>query len=315
MIKIIKWIGVTLLAALIGITLSHIISEILKDQEIASVYLDETKLKVFNRNNQFLWENDFKTEVIKTVLEDIDGDKKKELVIGFGDHGEIPGHIMVLNRKSKELWRVNSYPKSFPIWGGHSDKFKITELLVRDVNHDGEKEVIALANDPLWYASRIIILNVLGKEVGSFWHPGILGRLYLFQDVLSNHGTAVVCIGVNNDFRQFFKDSKPYLYHSVIFLLEATNVFGQAPPYCSNLPKGTHKWYRVILPQGRSIKSVDWSKELRYFRIEINDGRIFYLNANGEIIKKGIGDEWAKYEGEKFDTFYEEQDFLSNIEE
>ncbi|MBC6419530.1 MAG: hypothetical protein GDA44_12535 [Prochloron sp. SP5CPC1] len=308
--KITQWTGITVLAAWISLFAEDIIEVFKKDTNINTIEVTETKFEVLNKKRESLWEKDLQTQITQYVVEDIDGDNRNELIMGFGETGRIPGHVVVFDRSGNERWNVNTYSQFFPFNGSRSDEFAIVQLLVQDVTGDSKKEIVVLAQDPIWFASRILIFNFQGEQTGDYWHPGRLSKLRLLKDVLTEGSTFIVVYGVNNNFREIFEGSKNSLYHSVIFLLDASNVEGQAPPYHGQVPKGSHKWYRTILPQGRRITSVKWEDNTNRFVIVINDGRIFYLDASGKILGKEEGDKWELYAGEQFDTFYEENEFL-----
>ncbi len=254
------------------------------------VDLDECRLVVYNRKNDVLWTEKFGGEVMAGVVIDIVGDRVKEVIVGVGGESEDTGKVIAFDASGKELW---SYlPKMRKYYsGGSSNKLAVQTLVVESLFDDQEKEIVVLYRDAHgWYQSRLVLLDAAGNKIGSYWHPGILGRVVLGSED-GGYPLNILVGGLNNDISSQF-DGTGYIYG--VFLLNPTNIQGEAPPYYGQIRRGSQKWYGLILPRGESthrLEIIDHDNDKKNeICVWTNKGHIFYLNFSGQIIGLGQSD-------------------------
>lgn len=254
------------------------------------VDLDESRLVVYNRKNNVLWTENFVGDVMTGVVIDIVGDRVKEVIVGIGGESEDAGRVIAFDASGKELW---SYlPKSRKYYsGGSSNKLTVQTLMVANLCNDREKKIIVLYRDAHgWYQSRLVLLDASGKKTGSYWHPGHLSKVVLGSED-GGYPLKILVGGLNNDISGSF-DETGYIYG--IFLLDPTNIQGEAPPYYGQMRIGHQEWYGIILPRGESVHRLEIIDHDNDNKNEIcawtNKGHIFYLNFSGQIIGLGQSD-------------------------
>ena len=148
--------------------------------------------------------------VREALLADVNEDGKKEVVVGT-DEGRIkPGYVMVFTAKGRTLWEFDTFEERIMtnLSGGHSDHFRISEIQIASLFGQGRKYIVAMAQDPTWFAARLIILDPRTAElVTSYWHPGQVGNMSV-ADIDNDGRSELVFCGVNNNLRHLFRTVK-----------------------------------------------------------------------------------------------------------
>jgi hypothetical protein len=266
---------------------------------------DRKIIKLLNKYGSTIGTKFIKSKITEVHIVDLNNDDANELIIGTASDGEDIGKIYVLTTGLKELCSFETGGKG-PYWP--DNKLNVSKIFVDDLDNDGMKEIISISNHSLWYPSRVVLMNWKCEKRGEYWNPGHLAFLSTVD--LDNDGIKEVIIGgINNDLRQILGDG---LYWSVIFALDIKNISGQAPPYFGDLKKaqkGTHLWYGYFekLPGGEEgLSSMVIEDEDNLIRVDLMEGRIFYLGFDGTVRKIGIGDKLYKQYGEEVNYFIKE---------
>jgi len=238
-----------------------------------------------------LWVQNTLGNIIKGVIDDIDNDKIKEIIIGIqGEDEEDAGRIQVFDYKGSLLWVFNP-PTTFNYSGGKSDKLVVDNFEINDLFNLGKKQIVALYRDSHgWYQSCICVIENNGFLLSTYWHPGHLGNIKIGSSKNNEHKKILVT-GLNNDLSPAHQNSG---YLCGVFLLDPKNIYGEAPPYYGRNRKGSQEWYGIILPKPVGIHRLDIVDYNEDGNNEIclwtSSGHIFYLDFNGRIIGRGISD-------------------------
>jgi len=310
------WFTNLIWAIIAGLTTTAVVvlvSHIAKPKEVITIDYDGSIVVAYNNRLDMLWRNDIGSKIARVSVQDIDQDGRNEVILGTTHRGKDPGSILLLDGKGRILWKFNTYPVPFPYLGVHSGRFTVKDLLVDDLYNDGDKEIIALGHDPQRYVCRIVVVNKEGRLFGEYFHPGELSQVTT-TEMLPNGRKAIISGGCNKDLRRVIEGSNDYENYYGLFLIDSKAIWGHALP-CLDLRSysrekwvGSEKWYRVVLPQGRSITSFEVVKERSDSRpiinVIISDGRFFSLSLDGKIVAREISDDWIKeHRGEDPDTF------------
>jgi hypothetical protein len=216
------------------------------------------------------------------ISTDIDGDGKKEILVGFSEEGKESNQLIALdsngNKKLEYVFRPqNAYNND------SSGKFKVFDLKV--FKEKKSKIIAVLFADEYWYQSALIILSPGGKKLKELWHPGHLHQIEKIKDVF-------IARAVNNDLRQTSISKNPKRYFSVIFGIKYENIFGQAPPYFGRQEKNDHfEWYWILSDQQVSFL------EMKVLEEKIlactTCGKCFYFNEKGPLENVGYTDGYS----------------------
>ncbi|MCH7732873.1 MAG: VCBS repeat-containing protein [Candidatus Marinimicrobia bacterium] len=203
--------------------------------------MDKT-MTVYNSSNRKLWQYEFKTEFVRPeqykathvsqplyIIDDLDGDGKNEVVIGFGNSTkkEIDGSILYFESDGSLKWRFNDHPKV--TFGDEimDDYYNTAFVLHNDFDGDGEQEIVSVFNNHPWFPSRLVVMDFQGNILEEYWNAGYI-KWVLFVDIDGDGTDEIVFGGTNNDYDQ-----------AILGVLEYGSISGHSPQDDINyIPKG-----------------------------------------------------------------------------
>jgi signal transduction histidine kinase len=195
--------------------------------------LDENTITVETKRGRLLWNwatpKNLKIESHTTG--DINRDGKNEVLISTKGGFKDTGRIHCLSFKGNELWQFTL--GAHGVFRNPSDVYNADQILIRDLNLDGEVEIIVRAMNFPWFPCQIASINKRGHMRSSYWHPGAV-RVLLCDDIEDDGLPEIVIGGVNNSLN----------YSAVLGILDYRTIRGQSPPYSDhNLPKAQERTY------------------------------------------------------------------------
>jgi signal transduction histidine kinase len=228
-------VALTLSAAVfVLIAIVVLLSYAPRDRNPANVRLvGENRVVAENKKGIFLWDQTFHQRVQKLCLDvaDIDGDGKREVLVGTEGGFKETGYVYCFSSGGKELWKCALGGKN--VFGESSDRYSAIRTLVQDLNLDGEMEIVVQAGNNPGFPSQTALLSREGRIQSSYWHTGIVGLLAC-QDINNDDTAEVILGGINNRLD----------YSAVLIVLDYKMIYGQSPPYREKaLPKAQEKVY------------------------------------------------------------------------
>jgi len=225
------------LLALIGLALLfafHKYSRFWEDWNPAFVKLqDENTVVVETKDGRFLWNQKFAQKIRESsiAIGDINRDGMNEVLIGTLCGFKETGCIYCFSSSGRELWRFALGAED--IFGCPSHLYKANKIVIRDLNLDGEIEIVVDGGNYPWFPSQIAILDEHGQMISSYWHCGIVF-------VLS-------CVDINNDDVPeilFGGTNNRLTFSAVVGILDYKTTHGQSPPYNDPvLPRAQERAY------------------------------------------------------------------------
>ncbi len=225
------------LLALIGLALLFVFDKYSRfwvDWNPALVkFLDENTVVVQNKEGSTLWDRQFPQEVEQAslALSDLNKDGRNEVLLGTRCGFRETGYVYCFSFKGRELWKCAMGAAS--VFGVSSDLYSVAGILVRDLNLDGEMEIVVQAGNYPWFPNQTALLNKEGEVQSNYWHSGVVNLLFC-DDIDNDDTLEVVLRGVNNSLK----------YSAVLIMLDYKTIRGQSPPYGDEvLPKAQEKVY------------------------------------------------------------------------
>ena len=216
------------------VALAVLLAYVERDRNPAIAKLvDENTLVVEAKDGRFLWERSFARSIREAclVVADIDSDGTNEVLIGTMSSFKETGDIFCFSSSGKELWRFAlGADRVFEV---PSNRYSCGIIIVRDLNLDGEAEILVGGENNPWFPYQIAVLDSKGQLQTSYWHSGSAGFL-LCEDVVDDGILEIVFGGVNNRLQ----------YSAVLGVLDHREAWGQSPPYRDTvLTKAKEKIY------------------------------------------------------------------------
>lgn len=255
-----------------------------------SIKIDDNYFEVLTKLKNILWSHTVSGKISKTMIIDITGNGKNEVILGVKGNGKDSGKIIAFNNAGKILWEfINT--NNFNYSGGTSGEMIVTNFEVADLYSNGEKQIVSLFIDSQgWYQSCITIINDEGELISKYWNPGHLYHLKIGAEN-DNRNNKIAVGGLNNDLRSRFP-GKGNIYS--FFLLDPLDVKGEAPPYYGISNSGSQLWYGVILPKESGLTQLDIidsnNDGIKEISIWTNIGHQFLISFSGEVISHRMGD-------------------------
>lgn len=269
----------------------------------------------FDANGNAVWQKNLRSRIQKVIYTDLNNDGKNEIIVGtnkieLGDACKYPGRLFIFDGKGKLLMEHNTWLPS--IYSAEEPESNIGDIEIADIDNDGQMEIVTAIHGVQYHPSRLAVFQFDGKEikeVKTYWNPGYVLSVDI-EDVNNDGVQEIICIGLNNHFKNLDEYKLPDNVYSV-FMLDGRSISGQAPPYFADMDKGSEIWYGYITPTAphncSRIMGITFAGDKqKEIRIKLADTCFFYLNYNGEVIGTYQGDhcegETAFYLVEKNDV-------------
>ena len=222
----------------------------------------------------------------------------KRIIIGTDIGGKNPGYIKYLNLKGEVSYSFNTYDEKYlkSYEEKHSNYFQIMQMRCAYIVGDEKKYIIAIAPDPIYTPTRIVILNASNNLKGDYWHYGSIYKMEL-ADLNADDTLELILAGVNNCLNDSFGiQPPPYIYIACVLSLKDLKK-QSIPGKFSGLDMTHGMWYFIF---GQDSSELDIGIEdrngdgLNDVRISTRDGKFYYIDYNGEVIETIASDRWKK---------------------
>jgi hypothetical protein len=254
--------------------------------------IKENIIETYNQKKTLLWIQKIDGNISKAIIDDINRDNKKEVIIGIDGIGVDSGKIICYDFDGDIIWSTDTAMR-FNYTGGRSGKMCIRDFVIFSSDNDKNKYkyIISLSIDYQgWYQSVVSMLTYSGKRIAYYWNPGHLHFLKVGKQ-LSTFSNLVVIGGISNDLSTEFEGKG---YNNCVFLVNPLSMSGEAPPYFGFSTKGTHIWYGIIIPKGENITKIDiidFNQDgANEISIWTDKGHSLYLDFQGRLLSKGFSD-------------------------
>ncbi|HEV7766159.1 MAG TPA: hypothetical protein VGQ76_14235 [Thermoanaerobaculia bacterium] len=257
--------------------------------EPAIVRIAEGSFSVLSDDGFRLWGGRVDGMVRRGVVADLDGDGKREVVIGV-EHGQDSGKIFAFGGDGKKLWVADTtLPYNYGV--ARSGRMAITDLVTAELFQKGKRQVIAVAIDSQgWLDSNLTVFDQNGQRIGLYWHPGHLHKV-IAGPIDPGGKVRIVAAGVTNSFTTAPRGAG---YLAVVFLLDPADVRGEAPPHEGLADEGSQLWYGFITPQGQTVQRLELVDGDQDGQNEISvwtsTNHIFYLDVAGNVMSRSAAD-------------------------
>jgi hypothetical protein len=246
--------------------------------------------EIFSKTKNFLWSEKVSGKIKKGIIDDIDNDNKKDIIIGVMDGGDDTGKIIAYNSSGEKKWIYAPERKQYYV-GGTSGGLMVNNFQVDDLYLKKKKQIVVLYIDRQgWFQSCLSVLNFNGKLLATYWHPGHLYDLKIGSEKL-NKNKYIIVAGANNDLRASVP-GEGNLY--CVFMLDPDIIEGEAPPYNGYSLKGTQLWYYAVTPKNTSFSRIDIidsnNDNINEISLWTDKGVIFKLDFLGNLINYSFGD-------------------------
>lgn len=246
------------------------------------------------------WKRTFPTSVRWWVpFSSIVGEKHDRIAIGTRIEEGTPGSLFLLDNLGRVVWSY-TVPDGECIFNDETETyngFYVYRVFVGDITGDRRNEVIASFVHNAWYPCKIVVFNLEGDVLGEYWHPGYL-RTFAVGGVGDAEKPMLIMTGSNNRFRP---EGSPWNPQGLMAFSSAA-IAGQAPPYTGTGAKGNELWYYLLPDVDTDHKSKiddiviadsdgNGSTEIL---AHTDDGRFYYLNEFGEVLRVDLGDDFLK---------------------
>lgn len=239
----------------------------------------------------FLWRRELDSRISKLIIDDVDNDGDREIIVGLAEPGPRPGWLIIYDESGmvldeSDIWEASIYP------GIASETVNIIDVQTSSLLSNKQKQIIVISNDTYWYASKLSILDFSNDGLvrkATYWNPGLLYSLTVY-DLDSDGIKELLITGVNNDLQSYLGINGNL---SIALMLEGDNIFGQAPPWFGDSTQGSQVWYLYALPKNINLSIVSTQDidgdEVNEILLGLSDGCSFYLDTLGRILALGIG--------------------------
>lgn len=215
-------------------------------------------LVVYDKDGNVLWKKyvglNYNTEYLLSQhvghgpdeyieVADVDNDGQMEVLTVFGlvetklEHNA----VYCFNADGSQKWKYNFNRQMIFGVEEFTDNYKAQLLSVRDFDHDGKMDVIAVIHENIFYPAAVVKLDAAsGAFISEYWHSGNLTRIYN-HDLDGDGIEEIILCGENNGYDQ-----------AALIVLDSRHISGRslAPPSYmpQNVAAGQEKYYLLIPP-------------------------------------------------------------------
>jgi len=176
------------------------------------------------------------------IISDINKDGRVEVLFTAQVNDNIDtGAVICFDHKGRKLWQFE--PGREMIYGPehYSNDYWVQILDLCDLEGDGKKEVIVVADQIPFFPTQIVVLDAQGKVLGEYWNSGRIVN-FAALDLDGDSRKELALGGKNNEYR------KPCL-----FVLDPERMAGGSPQIkneyrCAEIGPGTERCY-LLFPQ------------------------------------------------------------------
>ena len=228
------------------------------------------------------------------------GGESDHIAVGTRNEEGTAAYVHLLDRRGRLRWKY-TVPDGECVYNGDEsfDGYHVYRVYAADLTGDGRSEIIAIFIHNNWYPCKLVVFDLDGRILGEYWHPGFL-RIVGVGTVGDSQEPILVATGNNNRFR----DSSP-VNPQAVFAFRGARLRGQGPPYTGCAPCGNELWYYLVPSTVEGVKiecaeilftdcNGDGHNEIR---IQTEDGRYYYLDADGHVLWTDVGDDFLRRYG------------------
>ncbi len=196
----------------------------------ANFELVNGQLRIFDENSRFLWSYDlkaqFKTVVYENerfqpvVIRDIDFDQKTDVLFGVYDdkNALVSGRVWRFDHRGNVVWK-RKMGKAVTFGGElFQDHFRVSNIFVRDLDRNGENEIIQFAYNYPDFPQVCQVTDINGNLLKEYWHAGH-ANIIAFKDINGDGSDEILMGGQNNEY-----------HDAVLAVLDFHHLSGCSPP-------------------------------------------------------------------------------------
>ncbi|GAB4573141.1 MAG: hypothetical protein Kow0077_14610 [Anaerolineae bacterium] len=279
---------ITLLAC-VGLMVSGISTVVTTFSTVTAVAVDTQQNAVIARNRFGLniWQHEIAGGIARVVLDDLDNNGTEEILVGVGlesgreEPAAQTGWMIVYDQAGNVIDEFNTWEPT--IYSSASEYMRVVTFEVVDLDSNGYKEIILLADDIRLYASKVAVLVLVNdklQQISRYWNPGLLYTLNV-GDLDSDGILETVITGVNNFLQSVYPALSGNVY--VAFAFEGIDIDGQAPPVgLESSLIGSELWYGFIDPNSTNISGIVFNDQ--QWQIDLTDACSFRVDQMGMLI-------------------------------
>ena len=246
------------------------------------------------------WKRTFPTSVRWWVpFSSAAGENQDRIAIGTRIEEGIPGSLFLLDNMGRILWSY-TVPDGECVFSDETqtyDGFYVYRVFVGDITGDGRNEVLASFVHNDWFPCKIVVFSLEGELLGEYWHPGYL-RTFAVGRVGTSDKPMLILTGSNNRFRPADSPWNP----QGLMAFPGADLSGQAPPYTGSAEPSHELWYYLLQNMDSEHNSLidniviadSDGDGITEILAHADDGRFYYLNEDGEVLRVDLGDDFLK---------------------
>lgn len=233
----------------------------------AEITGDQRHVRLLNAEQKVIREFTVpRTHLERVALTDLLGDSTPEILMGTACRDSLPGMLFCFDAKGREMWRFKGgFRPDEPPPYRLPNSFSCAGAFSRDLNYDGEKDVIAFFTHSPYFATQVALLTSTGGLVSSFWHPGHCGTSLFgdgalsmaFSDIDRDGYEELLIPGTNNSYGR-----------AALTVLDPRSIAGQGPRTDQTIEPATWQSY-ILFPRDIRLHEVLRSPRMHAHNVSI----------------------------------------------
>lgn len=217
-------------------------------------------------NLQTLFDDESDRHITHTLVTDLDGDGKNEVLTTLNVGNEENPRTLKIYDEGPTPQRELPFNPPFQYEGknNYTSKFNPNAFVVRR-NEAGFQEIFVAVTNYGRSPAFIARLDVNGEEIGRYWHFGNLGGLYI-ADVNNDGREEIIAVGIND-----VNDEKELSFPAIV-VLDPSKIVGDKKPTAAprfDFPFSDAELYYIRLPlsdihvalkENGSVSALDMSR-------------------------------------------------------